>query len=168
MAAVKEKADLAVVRKKVSSNKKANLVGATGRRKTSTARVTLSRESTGFTVNGKDLIEVFGKDTHYTQKILFPIATLTDDIMGELGQYKITVRVKGGGVSGQAGAIAHALSIALVRMEELELGEAAEGEVHPIRFKLKKAGLLTRDARKVERKKFGRRKARKREQYSKR
>lgn len=168
MSTVKEKAELAVVRKNVSKKSDKSRVGATGRRKTSTARVTLSRETGGFKVNGRDLFEIFGTDSHLTQKIIFPFATLTDDIETEMSQYKITVSVKGGGVSGQAGAIAHALSIALVKLEELELGEAAEGEVHPIRYKLKRAGLLTRDARKVERKKFGLRKARKREQYSKR
>ncbi len=168
MSAVKEKAELAVVRKKVSKGQVATIVGATGRRKTSSARVTMSREGGSFMVNGTALTEVFGKDTYLTQKILLPFATLTDDIINEVNQYKISVRVKGGGVSGQAGAIAHALSIALVRMEELDLGVAPEGEPHPIRYKLKKAGLLTRDARKVERKKFGHRKARKSEQYSKR
>ena len=168
MTAVKEQAELAVVRKKVSKGKGSSSVGATGRRKTSTARVTLSRAGSGFSINGRDLFEVYGKDTHLSQKVLLPFATLTDNIAGEMAQFKVTISVKGGGVSGQAGAIAHALSIALVRMEELELGAAPEGEQHPIRAKLKKAGLLTRDARKVERKKFGRRKARKREQYSKR
>lgn len=168
MSSVKEKAELAVVRKKVSKDSAKSKVGATGRRKTSSARVTISREAGDFQVNGRKLFEVFGADSHLTQKIILPFATLTDDIETEMSQYKITASVKGGGVSGQAGAIAHALAIALVRLEILELGEPAEGEVHPIRYKLKKAGLLTRDSRKVERKKFGLRKARKREQYSKR
>jgi small subunit ribosomal protein S9 len=169
MNTIDEKSKLASVRKKVTKGKNSPVIGATGRRKTSTARVNLVRDkSAGFSINGRNIEEVFGKNSYLTQEILLPFATLTDDIESEMSQFKITVRVKGGGVSGQAGAIAHALSIALVRLELAELGEPAENEQHPIRAKLKRSGLLTRDARKVERKKFGRRKARKREQYSKR
>lgn len=162
----KTDANLAELRKKTKS-KKVNEVGATGRRKTSTARVTLARGS-GFEINGKSFEKEFAEGYHLTQKILSPFATLSDDIKSEISQYKIIIKVKGGGPSGQAGAIAHALSIALTKMEEAELGEPEQGQPHPIRAKLKKAGLLTRDARKVERKKFGRKKARKGEQYSKR
>lgn len=168
MAKVDDKKELALVRKKVNKSKKSSSVGATGRRKTSAARVTIERGGSGFEVNNRPLEEVFGKGSYLTQKIQLPFHTIAEDVVAEMAQFKITVRVKGGGVSGQAGAITHGLAWALVRLEEQELGEPAEGEHHPIRAKLKKAGLLTRDARKVERKKFGRRKARKREQYSKR
>ena len=159
---------LAVVRKKVSKSGKASSAAATGRRKTSSARVTITRGNAGFEVNGRALEEVFGKGSYLTQKIQLPFATVSDDVVSEMNQFQVVVRVKGGGVSGQAGAITHGLAWALVRLEEQELGEPTDGEQHPIKAKLKQAGLLTRDARKVERKKFGRRKARKREQYSKR
>jgi small subunit ribosomal protein S9 len=122
----------------------------TGKRKTSVARVIL-RPGDGTTwINGKALNEYFPRPTH--QKLaLSPLETA-----GLAGSYDIRVRVHGGGPSGQAGAVRHGIARAIV-------------EIDPeLRVPLKRQGFLTRDARKVERKKAGLHKARKAPQFSKR
>ena len=123
---------------------------ATGRRKESTARVWL-KEGTGVVViNDRPIDEYFGRET--SKMILHqPL-----QVLEQLGKVDITVNVRGGGLSGQAGAIRHGLARALC-------------EFNPeFRAPLKKAGFLTRDARVVERKKYGQPGARRRFQFSKR
>lgn len=121
-----------------------------GRRKTSVARVYLSEGNGEFTINGKDYKVYFPTEV-LQYKIAQPFQ-LTET----LGQYDIKVNVYGGGVTGQAEAIRLAISRALVSLNEEN------------RTVLKPEGLLTRDPRMVERKKFGQKKARKRFQFSKR
>lgn len=127
---------------------------ATGRRKSSSARVYLTPAGDAaeaqVVVNKKTLAEYFPLDTRQ-RLILQPL-----EISERLDRYSVNVIVSGGGASGQAGAVLHGLARAL---------EKAEPELRPI---LKKAGLLTRDPRIVERKKAGRHKARKKPQFSKR
>jgi small subunit ribosomal protein S9 len=123
---------------------------ATGRRKESTARVWL-KEGTGVVIiNDRPIDEYFGRET--SKMILHqPL-----QVLEQLGKVDITVNVRGGGLSGQAGAIRHGLARALC-------------EFNPeFRAPLKKAGFLTRDARVVERKKYGQPGARRRFQFSKR
>ena len=122
----------------------------TGRRKDAVARVWLQRGGGVVMVNGKSLTEYFARPV-LQMMLMQPFA-----IADRLNQYDIRCTVKGGGLSGQAGAIRHGLSRALV---------AYEPELHAI---MKKNGFLTRDARVVERKKYGRRKARRSFQFSKR
>lgn len=122
----------------------------TGRRKTSTARVWLTPGDGSITVNRQPIDEYFGRET---SKML---VRQPFDITGTAGVYDVFATVVGGGKSGQAGAIKHGISRALLE---------AKAE---LRDPLKKAGLLTRDARKKERKKYGQPGARKRYQYSKR
>jgi small subunit ribosomal protein S9 len=123
---------------------------ATGRRKESVARVWLKTGSGKITVNGRTLDDYFGRET--SKMILSqPLAVLE-----QVGKVDITVNVVGGGLSGQAGAIRHGVSRALVKFN---------AEFRPT---LKKAGFLTRDPRATERKKYGLKKARKAPQYSKR
>lgn len=122
----------------------------TGRRKKSIARVRLVNGNGKITVNGKDLNEYFGVET---LKVIVKqplVATNTID------KYDVIVKVVGGGISGQAGAIRHGISRALLR---------ANSEYRPT---LKTNGFLTRDARMKERKKYGLKKARKAPQFSKR
>jgi len=122
----------------------------TGKRKTSVARVIL-RPGDGQTwVNGKTIQEYFPRHTH--QKVaLAPL-----EVAGLAGNYDLRVRVHGGGPSGQAGAVRHGIARAIV-------------EIDPeLRVPLKRQGFLTRDARKVERKKAGLHKARRAPQFSKR
>lgn len=122
----------------------------TGKRKTSVARVIL-RPGDGTTwINGRTLEEYFPRATHRTLA-LAPFA-----IAGAEGTYDLRVRVHGGGVSGQAGAVRHGIARALVEADP------------ELRVPLKREGFLTRDARKVERKKAGLHKARKAPQFSKR
>ncbi len=123
---------------------------AVGRRKSSTARVRLQRGSGQITVNKKSLEEYFGRDTA-RMIVRQPLETI--DMRD---QFDINVNVRGGGNSGQAGAIRHGLSRALTDYDEA------------LRSTMRKSGYLTRDAREVERKKVGLHKARKRPQYSKR
>ena len=123
---------------------------ATGRRKTSSARVYLSKGKGDVTVNSKPLNEYFGRQV--AQMLVMQPLKLTE--LDE--KVNIKVMVKGGGSFGQAGAIRHGISRALIEYDE---------ELRP---QLKKAGLLTRDPRKVERKKPGLKKARKSSQFSKR
>ncbi|MDA3919257.1 MAG: 30S ribosomal protein S9 [Salinisphaera sp.] len=122
----------------------------TGRRKSSTARVFLKPGSGQITVNKKTLDDYFGRPT--SRMIVRQALEATDSVE----RFDINVTVKGGGPSGQAGAIRHGLSRALVEYDE------------GMRPALRAAGFMTRDARKVERKKVGLHKARKSPQYSKR
>ena len=122
----------------------------TGRRKTSTARVFMKPGSGQINVNNRPLDEFFGRKT--AQMIVRQPLELTQ--LGE--KFNVNVTVKGGGTTGQAGAIRHGLTRALMVYDE------------SLRPDLRKAGFVTRDAREVERKKVGLRKARRATQYSKR
>jgi small subunit ribosomal protein S9 len=123
---------------------------ATGRRKSSIAQVFIKPGNGNITVNKKPLDEYF---PYETMKMIIK-QPLSITAVNE--KYDITIRVKGGGYSGQAAAIRHGISRALVKMNS------------DFRPKLKKEGLLTRDPRVVERKKYGQKGARKRFQFSKR
>ena len=122
----------------------------TGRRKSSTARVFLRRGSGDIVVNRRPLDQYFGRETA-RMVIRQPL-----EVADMLGKVDIKVNVSGGGNTGQAGAIRHGITRALLQYDEM------------IRPALRKAGFVTRDSRKVERKKVGLHKARKRPQYSKR
>lgn len=122
----------------------------TGRRKSSTARVFLRAGSGSITVNGRTLDEYFGRETaRMVVRQPLELTELTE-------KFDIKITVSGGGGSGQAGAIRHGITRALMQYDET------------LRPSLRKAGYVTRDAREVERKKVGLRKARKRPQFSKR
>lgn len=123
---------------------------ATGRRKTSSARVFLTSGAGDIVVNGKPLDVFFGRKT--AQMIVRQPLELVD----MLSNFNFNVTVSGGGNSGQAGAIRHGITRALMEYDET------------LRGPLRKAGFVTRDARKVERKKVGLRKARRATQFSKR
>ena len=123
---------------------------ATGRRKQSTARVWLKAGTGTIVVNGRDINAYFGRETSKM------ILNQPLDILEQKGKVDVTVNVKGGGLSGQAGAIRHGIARALLSFNP---------EFRPA---LKKAGFLTRDARSVERKKYGQPGARRRFQFSKR
>jgi small subunit ribosomal protein S9 len=125
-------------------------VTATGRRKTSVARVFLRQGKGGLKINDRSLQEYFGRETA-RMIVLQPF-----EVTQTAGQFDIEVNVAGGGSSGQAGAIRHGITRALMAYSP------------DLRSPLKKAGFVTRDPRAVERKKYGRHKARKRPQYSKR
>ncbi|MBI1216833.1 MAG: 30S ribosomal protein S9 [Alphaproteobacteria bacterium] len=122
----------------------------TGRRKDAVARVWVSRGSGKITVNGRDIVQYFARGT---QRLIINQAF---EVTNRTGQFDINCVVSGGGLSGQAGAVRHGISRALVNFEP---------ELRPA---LKKAGFLTRDSRIVERKKYGRHKARKSTQWVKR
>ena len=122
----------------------------TGRRKTSTARVFLRPGSGQIIVNGKGLDDYFGRQT--SRMVVRQPLELVDMVE----KFDVTITVEGGGASGQAGAIRHGITRALVEYDESLKGD------------LRHAGYVTRDAREVERKKVGLRKARKRPQFSKR
>ncbi|MBB3330003.1 small subunit ribosomal protein S9 [Halomonas campaniensis] len=122
----------------------------TGRRKTSTARVFLKPGTGKITVNSRELDQYFGRVTG--RMVVRQPLELTDT----LNQFDVFVTVKGGGGSAQAGAIRHGITRALMEYNE------------EFRSQLREAGYVTRDARKVERKKVGLRKARRRPQFSKR
>ncbi|WP_100065034.1 30S ribosomal protein S9 [Miniphocaeibacter massiliensis] len=122
----------------------------TGRRKTSVARVRLVPGNGQFIINKKTIDEYFDFDT--LKVIAREPLTLTENI----DSYDVYVNVKGGGYTGQAGAIRHGIARALLEVD---------AELRPT---LKRAGFLTRDPRKVERKKYGQKKARKSPQFSKR
>ena len=122
----------------------------TGRRKNSTARVFIKPGSGNITINGRTIEQFFGRET-LRMIVRQPLVVAESE-----DRFDIAITVKGGGISGQAGAIRHGLTRALMDYDET------------LRPALRKAGYVTRDARKVERKKVGLRKARKRPQYSKR
>lgn len=135
----------------------------TGRRKTSIARVFLKPGKGGIVVNKQPLDEYFGRETS-RMIVRQPLALL--DISDKFDFY---ITVVGGGASGQAGAIRHGITRALMSYDEDgDSGESGEGDASSWRQILRKAGFVTRDAREVERKKVGLRKARKNVQYSKR
>ncbi len=123
---------------------------STGRRKESVARVRLAPGTGNVTINGRSMDEYFGRET--SKMILVEPLKLVD----QMGKLDVFVNARGGGLSGQAGAIRHGITRALCELNP---------EFRPI---LKKAGFVTRDARAVERKKYGRPGARKRFQFSKR
>lgn len=122
----------------------------TGRRKSSVARVFIKKGTGAFVVNGKPLTEYFARETGQM------VARQPLEITENVDVFDIHVNVRGGGETGQAGAVRHGLTRALIDFD---------AELKPV---LSKAGLVTRDAREVERKKVGLRKARRRKQFSKR
>jgi small subunit ribosomal protein S9 len=132
----------------------------TGRRKTSTARVHIKPGKGEIIVNKYALDKYFGRPTSRM------IVRQPLEITNMLGNFDVTVTVSGGGINGQAGAIRHGIARALLKFER-ESGADTDAE-NSIRKLLRKAGYLTRDAREVERKKVGLRKARRARQFSKR
>jgi small subunit ribosomal protein S9 len=129
---------------------KKNIIWTTGRRKTAVARVRMLPGSGTITINTRTLEDYFPRPTS-RMRIMEPFeATET------VGQYDVLVSVEGGGIAAQADAVRHGISRALITATET------------LRPTLRKGGMLTRDPREVERKKYGRHKARKRPQYSKR
>jgi small subunit ribosomal protein S9 len=122
----------------------------TGRRKTSTARVYLAPGTGRITINERTIEQFFGRETGRM------IVRQPLELVQLEGRFDINVTVAGGGITGQAGAIRHGITRALIEYDE------------SLRSPLRKAGFVTRDAREVERKKVGRRKARRGPQYSKR
>ena len=123
---------------------------ATGRRKDAVARVWLKPGSGKIIVNGRD------QEVYFARPTLRLIITQVFDVTERRGQYDVIATVKGGGLSGQAGAVRHGISTALTRYEP------------ELRTTVKREGFLTRDPRVVERKKYGRAKARRSFQFSKR
>jgi small subunit ribosomal protein S9 len=123
---------------------------ATGRRKRSIAKVWIKKGSGKIFVNGKDMIQYFKRPAHQM------IVTKPLETINVMSQYDVKCNVKGGGLSGQAGAIIHGMSKALVNMD------------NSLKKILKKNKFTTRDSRKVERKKYGHKKARRSFQFSKR
>jgi len=123
---------------------------ATGRRKESTARVWVKRGTGKISINGKEMVNYFARPVLQMQ------LNFVFDVTERKDQFDVIATVKGGGLSGQAGAVRHGLSRALSLFEP------------DLRKPLKTAGMLTRDSRVVERKKYGRAKARKSFQFSKR
>lgn len=123
---------------------------ATGRRKQSVSRVWIKKGTGKVIVNGKS------SEKYFSRSVLLMLLQEPLKKTERLSEVEIFSTVKGGGLSGQAGALRHGISRALTRYEPT------------LKIKLKKLGFLTRDARKVERKKYGRHKARKRPQFSKR
>jgi len=123
---------------------------ATGRRKTSVARVIISPGDGQIVVNKKPA------DIYFPRETLRMIIRQPIELAGITGKYNITATVTGGGLSGQAGAVRHGISRAIVNMD------------NDLRPRLKKEGFLTRDPREKERKKYGQKGARKRFQFSKR
>ena len=128
-----------------------NLIQATGRRKTSVAQIRLSQNGEGkITINAKTPEEYFGNNPRLKHVIVTPFELTKDQ------KFDCVVKVVGGGVASQAGAIRHGIARAIA-----SLGDTFHSS-------MKKAGFLTRDSRMVERKKYGHPKARKRFQFSKR
>ena len=123
---------------------------ATGKRKNSIARVWIKRGNGQITINGKKL------DKYFSRPVLQMIVNQPIEVIQSVGSYEIMATVKGGGLSGQAGALRHGISKAL---------SLYDNSLRPV---LKKVGFLTRDSRVVERKKFGLAKARRSYQFSKR
>jgi small subunit ribosomal protein S9 len=123
---------------------------ATGRRKSSIARVSMSPGNGRIVVNEKPL------DSYFVRETLRMMIRQPLELTGMSGKYNITAKVVGGGLSGQAGALRHGISRAILSID------------NDLRLKLKKEGFLTRDPRETERKKYGQKGARKRFQFSKR
>ncbi|MBF0464787.1 MAG: 30S ribosomal protein S9 [Nitrospirae bacterium] len=123
---------------------------ATGKRKTSVARVVLKKGSGDITVNSRTF------ENYFTRETLRMIIKQPLEISGMIGKYDVMAKVTGGGPAGQAGAVRHGITIALIKSDS------------DLRPKLKKEGLVTRDPREKERKKYGQKGARKRFQFSKR
>jgi small subunit ribosomal protein S9 len=123
---------------------------ATGRRKDAVARVWIKPGSGKITVNGRD------QEVYFARPTLRLVINQVFDVSDRSGQYDVVCTVKGGGLSGQAGAVKHGIAQALSKFEPL------------LRSSVKTAGFLTRDSRVVERKKYGKAKARKSFQFSKR
>ncbi|KTD17537.1 30S ribosomal protein S9 [Legionella jordanis] len=134
----------------------------TGRRKSSTARVFLRPGKGEIKINNRSLEEYFGRETS-CMIVRQPLETV--DV---LNKFDIYATVVGGGISGQAGAVRLGIARALVAYDENDLAEDAEPSPTSFRRKLRARGLLTRDSRRVERKKVGLHKARRATQYSKR
>lgn len=122
----------------------------TGRRKSSTARVFMKAGNGVITINNRELSEYFGRPTA-CMVVRQPL-----ELVEMVEKFDFNITVIGGGISGQAGAIRHGITRALMQYDET------------LRAELRKAGFVTRDARKVERKKVGLHKARKKPQFSKR
>jgi small subunit ribosomal protein S9 len=133
------------------TSERPNYFYGTGRRKTSVARVRLYPGNGQITVNSKTVEDYFGARVYYHRMVAMPL-----ELTESGSKYNITVKVVGGGVTGQAGAVRHGLARALVQADPA------------LRAALKKAGFLTRDARVKERKKAGLKRARKAPQYTKR
>lgn len=127
-----------------------NFYYGTGRRKSAVARVFIKRGTGAFVVNGKPVDEFFSRETG-RMVVRQPL-----ELVDQLGAFDIKVNVNGGGESGQAGAVRHGITRALIEYD---------AALKPV---LSKAGFVTRDAREVERKKVGFHKARRRKQFSKR
>ena len=127
-----------------------NYFYGTGRRKSSVARVRLLPGSGNVTINGRSMDEYFGLET------LRMLVRQPMELTGTMGKYDVIVNVVGGGVSGQAGAIRHGITRALIESDET------------LKSVLKKAGFVTRDPRMKERKKYGLKAARRAPQFSKR
>ncbi len=123
---------------------------ATGRRKTSIAQVNLLPGNGQITVNKKSL------DSYFPRETLRMMIRQPFELTGMTGKYNVTAKVEGGGPTGQAGALRHGISRALISID------------NDFKLKLKKEGFLTRDPREKERKKYGQKGARKRFQFSKR
>ena len=134
----------------MAQSKAANSFYGTGRRKTSSARVYLTPGTGKVAINGRTIEEFFGRETG-RMIVRQPFQAVEMD-----GKFDIVAHVEGGGITGQAGAIRHGITRALMEYDET------------LRPSLRKAGFVTRDAREVERKKVGRRKARRGTQFSKR
>ena len=139
---------------------------ATGRRKTAKARAFIKPGKGSITINRRSIEEFFGRETA-RMVVMQPLRAL--DITKDFDLY---ITVKGGGISGQAGSIRHAITRALIKYELAQKGDGDEGKTAGGRWEwhdaLRKAGYVTRDPRAVERKKVGRHKARKGTQFSKR
>lgn len=138
----------------------------TGRRKTSVARVFIKRGTGQITINDNTLDQYFGG-----RKVAHMIVRSPLELLGMANKFDVMATVEGSGPMGQAGAIRHGLTRALIAYDEegSEVSSSTEGnDEQSFRSILRKAGFVTRDSRVVERKKVGHRKARKVEQYSKR
>ena len=127
-----------------------NEIISIGRRKDARARVRMKPGTGRVTINGRQM------DEYFAREVLVMVAMQPFELTENMGKYDIRARCQGGGLSGQAGALRLAIARALVKVDE------------NMRRPLRKAGLLTRDAREVERKKYGQPGARKRFQFSKR
>lgn len=133
-----------------AANKKAGRFQATGKRKDAVARVQITKGKGKIEINGVDM------DAYFARPVASMVATQPLQVTELMGKFDIKVNAHGGGVSGQAGAMRHGLAKALLEYDE------------SLRPALKAEGLLTRDSRVVESKKYGRHKARRSTQFSKR